>query len=130
MTEHLRRDPSLNPDRSATSDPKLPVPERQVANDTDSRPWSRRLPAMYGARVLRAGAVRLPQPQRRAHRRRSERPCLQAMKRMICVRDSEVFASERQNLEQQWARNENVSTENLRVALRRYRSFFSRLLAI
>ena len=43
---------------------------------------------------------------------------------------SEVFASERQNLEQQWARNENVSTENLRVALRRYRSFFSRLLAI
>ena len=49
---------------------------------------------------------------------------------MICVRDSEVFASERQNLEQQWARNENVSTENLRVALRRYRSFFSRLLAI
>jgi len=38
MTEHLRRDPSLNPDRSATSDPKLPVPERQVANDTDSRP--------------------------------------------------------------------------------------------
>ena len=43
---------------------------------------------------------------------------------------SEVFANERQNLERQWGRNENVSTEDLRVALRRYRSFFSRLLAI
>ena len=43
---------------------------------------------------------------------------------------SEIFANERQNLEQQWDRNENVSTEDFRVALRRYRSFFSRLLAI
>ena len=43
---------------------------------------------------------------------------------------SEVFANERQNLERQWDRNENVSTEDFRVALRRYRSFFSRLLAI
>ena len=38
MTEHLRRDPSLNPDLSATADPNLPVPERQVVNDPDSRP--------------------------------------------------------------------------------------------
>lgn len=43
---------------------------------------------------------------------------------------SEMFAKERQNLEQQWDRNENVSTEDFRVALRRYRSFFSRLLTI
>ena len=43
---------------------------------------------------------------------------------------SEMFARERQNLEQQWGRNDNVSTEDFRVALRRYRSFFSRLLAI
>jgi hypothetical protein len=38
MTEHLRRDPSLNPDLSATADPNLPVPDRQVVNDLDSRP--------------------------------------------------------------------------------------------
>jgi hypothetical protein len=43
---------------------------------------------------------------------------------------SDVFASERQKLEQQWDRNENVSTEDFRIALRRYRSFFSRLLSI
>jgi hypothetical protein len=43
---------------------------------------------------------------------------------------AEIFADERQKLEQQWDRSENVSTEDLRVALQRYRSFFARLLAI
>jgi hypothetical protein len=43
---------------------------------------------------------------------------------------AEVFAEERQNLERQWDRGENVSTEDLRLALRCYRAFFERLLAI
>lgn len=43
---------------------------------------------------------------------------------------AEIFAAERQKLEQQWDRSENISTEDLRVALRRYRSFFARLLAM
>lgn len=43
---------------------------------------------------------------------------------------AEMFAAERQKLEQQWDRSENVSTEDLRLALQRYRSFFTRLLAI
>lgn len=43
---------------------------------------------------------------------------------------AEIFADERQELEQQWDRSEDISTEEFRVALRRYRSFFSRLLAI
>lgn len=38
------------------------------------------------------------------------------------------FANERAALEQQWSRGDNVSTEDLRVCLQRYRSFFSRLL--
>jgi hypothetical protein len=46
-----------------------------------------------------------------------------AMKRM-----AEMFAEERAKLEAQWDRGDNVSTEDLRVALRRYRSFFNRLL--
>ena len=48
-----------------------------------------------------------------------------AMKRL-----AEVFAEERSRLEQQWDRGDNVSTEDLRVALQRYRSFFQRLLSI
>lgn len=43
---------------------------------------------------------------------------------------AEVFADERGRLEQQWSRGDNVSTEDLRVALRRYRSFFGRLLSV
>jgi hypothetical protein len=43
---------------------------------------------------------------------------------------AKIFAEERSALEHQWDKNENVSTENLRLALRRYRSFFSRLLTI
>jgi hypothetical protein len=39
------------------------------------------------------------------------------------------FSTERERLEGQWARGEDVSTEDLRVALTRYRSFFDRLLS-
>lgn len=40
------------------------------------------------------------------------------------------FAQERERLEQHWTRGEDVSTEDLRLALRRYRAFFDRLLSI
>lgn len=39
------------------------------------------------------------------------------------------FTSERDRLESQWREGSDVSTEDLRVALQRYRSFFDRLLA-
>jgi hypothetical protein len=38
------------------------------------------------------------------------------------------FGDERSSLEAQWDRGDDVSTEELRVALTRYRSFFERLL--
>ena len=40
-----------------------------------------------------------------------------------------TFGSERSSLEAQWQSGEDVQTEDLRVALRRYRSFFDRLLS-
>ena len=42
---------------------------------------------------------------------------------------TETFTRERARLEDQWNRDENPDTEALRVALRRYRDFFDRLLA-
>ena len=48
-----------------------------------------------------------------------------AMKRL-----AEVFAAERERLEKQWDRGDSVSTEELRLALRRYRAFFGRLLSV
>jgi hypothetical protein len=41
---------------------------------------------------------------------------------------AEGFANERSALERQWSSGDQVSTEDLRVALQRYRSFFDRLL--
>ena len=49
----------------------------------------------------------------------------EAMKRL-----AEIFADERAKLEKQWDRKDSVSTEDLRLALRRYRSFFGRLLSV
>ena len=43
---------------------------------------------------------------------------------------AETFAAERSRLEGAWDRGGDVSTEELRVALQRYRSFFNRLLTI
>ncbi len=43
---------------------------------------------------------------------------------------SEAFTDQRQQLEKQWSRGEDVSTEDYRLALQRYRAFFSRLLSV
>ena len=48
----------------------------------------------------------------------------------VMKRLAETFARERASLEQQWDRGENVTTEDLRIAMQRYRSFFDRLLSI
>ena len=43
---------------------------------------------------------------------------------------AQTFASARENLEHQWDRGDNVTTEDLRVTLQRYRAFFDRLLSM
>jgi len=47
----------------------------------------------------------------------------------VMKRLAEGFTAERSGLEKQWDRGDDVTTEDLRVALQRYRSFFDRLLA-
>ena len=47
---------------------------------------------------------------------------------MQCL--ARVFADERQQLEQQWDRGGETNTEELWLALQRYRSFFDRLLTM
>jgi hypothetical protein len=48
----------------------------------------------------------------------------------IIQRIAGSFGSQRAELERQWDRGDDVSTEDLRQALQRYRSFFSRLLTV
>jgi hypothetical protein len=47
----------------------------------------------------------------------------------LMQRLAQMFAGERDQLESRWASGGDVSTEDLRDGLRRYRSFFERLLA-
>ena len=49
----------------------------------------------------------------------------QAIKRL-----AENFATARNQLEEQWDRGDDVSTEELRLALRKYRTFFHKLLSV
>jgi hypothetical protein len=48
----------------------------------------------------------------------------------VVGRIAEQFASEREQLEKQWDRGEDVNTEDLRLAFKRYRAFFDRLLTV
>ena len=48
----------------------------------------------------------------------------------VIKRLANSFAEERSRLEGQWGRGDDVSTEDLRVALQRYRAFFDRLLNV
>ena len=49
---------------------------------------------------------------------------------VVIKRLSDVFAAERTSLENQWSKGDEASTEDLRLALRKYRSFFERLLSL
>jgi len=48
----------------------------------------------------------------------------------VMQRLAQVFAEERSKLEQAWDSGQKTDTEELRQALRRYRSFFDRLLSL
>jgi hypothetical protein len=48
----------------------------------------------------------------------------------VSQRLTDVFNNERAKLENEWGQGKDVSTEDLRQALRRYRSFFDRLLSV
>ena len=47
----------------------------------------------------------------------------------VMQRLTQTFTDERSSLESQWSEGKDVSTEDLRIAMQRYRSFFARLLA-
>jgi len=53
-----------------------------------------------------------------------------ALVSQVVTRLTELFTRERSTLEEQWTKGDDVSTEGLRLALTRYRSFFHRLLSM
>ena len=102
--------PSLMPAKNGGNEPNAPLFAANDTQDFRSR-WEK----------IQIGFVDEP----RKAVEQADELVASAIKRL-----AEVFASERQKLEAEWDKNDNVSTEELRVALRRYRSFFDRLLSV
>ena len=94
----------------ATQEPNLPLFAQTDAQDFRSR-WEK----------IQSGFV--DEPGKAVEQ--ADELVASAIKRL-----AEVFAAERQKLEGEWDKTDNVSTEDLRIALRRYRSFFDRLLSV
>ena len=111
-TEKVNREPGSNADMQRTSKPNDATPLFPIAELDGLRTrWH----------AIQTGFVDEP----RKAVQEADGLVASAMKRL-----AEVFAQERSGLEQQWDRGDSVSTEDLRVALQRYRAFFERLLAV
>ena len=105
-----------------------------------TRPTSRSSPSRSNPRRQREPLL----PQDQAERYRNEwqqiqagfvdepRKSVEEADRLVAdlmQRLAAVFSDERERLEKQWDSGDDVSTEDLRVGLTRYRSFFDRLLS-
>jgi hypothetical protein len=134
------REPQAAPDRSAAGEPQAPASrfperERQPAAGAAPAPGAqsaatRPAPVFAGQEVEefrgRWSAIQIAfvdNPQEAV--RDADHLVADTMTRL-----ADTFALERSQLEQQWSSGGNLSTEDLRVALQRYRSFFDRLLAV
>jgi len=97
-------------DKQQAQQGNRPLFPEDVANDFRSR-WER----------VQTGFVDEP----RQAVQQADELVAQSIKRL-----TDTFAEERNRLERQWDRGDEVNTEDLRVAMQTYRSFFQRLLAI
>jgi hypothetical protein len=115
---------------------------RALAEDADAREEEQRDTATTTADVGDESPELLPRDENAEFQRRWEeiqtgfvdepRQTVEQADELVAhvmKRLAEGFATERENLEGQWGRGEDVSTEDLRIALQRYRSFFQRLLS-
>lgn len=102
---------------------RQPGPEQRVPADAPTPLFANEELSGYRARwsAIQTGFV--DEPRRAVEE--ADTLVAEVMKRL-----AEVFADERGQLEAQWERKDQVSTEDLRIAMRRYRSFFERLLTV
>src|SRR5438105_9322215 len=134
------------PDMPKAGQPMAPRPpgDREAVRPEAKRPEEARpAPNAAAPQKAAASAPLFPPPEAQAlHSRWDEiqtgfvdnpRQAVEQADHLVAEtvkRLAQMFADERNKLEQQWSRGDHVSTEDLRVALQRYRSFFDRLLSI
>ena len=123
-------------DLAAAAEPARPtdIPATQArteARDIASRPTAEQLAPLFSADGAKDFQTRWDAVQiafvddPRQAVQRADELVAQGMKNL-----AETFANERAKLEGQLTAKEGASTENLRIALQRYRSFFQRLLSL
>ena len=105
--------------RQATGNPPPPKPREEVAGPLLPGDYTGELRSRWDR--IQAGFVDEP----RTAVQQADELVAQAIKRL-----AETFAEARAGLEHQWDKGDQASTEDLRLALRKYRSFFERLLAV
>ena len=116
---------------AGTPEPERPAEEASGAASIDRRGDGRQLEPLFSDqserefrdrwRDIQTGFVDEP----RNAVEQADELVAQLMQRL-----AQSFSEQRTQLEQQWESADKVSTEDLRVALTRYRSFFERLLSI
>jgi hypothetical protein len=125
--ERVRADAPAAPSRPARSDrdvaPREPGTPAAAAGETRAALFAGDEASRLHERWTEAQAAFVDEP--RAAVQRADSLVAEVMKKL-----AEGFANERAWLERQWDRGDNVTTEDLRLALQRYRSFFDRLLKI
>ena len=132
MAEHLstddlaRREAPAGEAEVAAEDPGAVEPDAAIEDPGDAEPAPQLLDTALSGELrerwieIQTGFVDEP---------RSAMQEADALVADLMQRLAESFSRERQALEGQWDRGDDVSTEDLRVALTRYRSFFDRLLS-
>jgi hypothetical protein len=121
------RDPSAAPiDTSRTEAPQ--VPQTPTARQDDGAAGFEPLLSTDEAESFRSRwqaiqAEFVDEPRRAAED--ADRLVAELMTRL-----AETFSEERSRLEAAWGQGDEVSTEDLRVAVQRYKSFFNRLLSV
>jgi hypothetical protein len=103
--------------------PEQAVSEAQTAAETNAPLFDTGETDAFRSRWISIQTQFVDEPRRSVEQ--ADELVAQTMKRL-----AEIFAAERENLEREWDRGDNVSTEDLRIALQRYRSFFDRLLTV
>jgi hypothetical protein len=144
-SEHHKAAPDNLPASADTVEPERPEQTDEDAETEAARPSRDPSPAAAGEHEPETDQERSPLlPQGEAAEFQGRWEALQTSfvdepRRAVQEGDTLVaelmqrlansFAEERQSLEAQWDRGDDVSTEDLRIALQRYRSFFDRLLS-
>jgi hypothetical protein len=130
--DHQSQQPAAPPDPTGASEVSAPVDQVPAvpAEDSDAERESSTEELLFGDEELTELRARWAAVQAAFVDDPSD--CVQ--KADVLVSDlvdqlTTGFANARSRLEEQWARGEQASTEDLRVALMHYREFFERLLA-